>query len=238
MYTLGDAHRTMGLWRTVNSQFAAPLLQPLREFIQGFSGDPPWRQYSAIHPDFAARLGITNRMKQAGHDPGFGRRTDSVAARHAVIRPGRSHLGALWQDNGAAFGLEVRDPTLDKRVLEFCLGVPEDQFLHEGRDRMLIRRAMKGYLPDTVRSNARRGRQAADLVYRLRVDRAEMDAALGMLRASPSAQMVLDLEKMEQVWRAVQGRVDSRTTAEAVTVLTRGLMAGLYLLTFETSGIK
>ena len=61
-----------------------------------------------------------------------------------------------------------RDPTNDLRVIQFCQSVPESQFVQNGQDRSLIRRATKGFLPDKVRLNQRtRGIQGADGIHRM-----------------------------------------------------------------------
>jgi len=61
-----------------------------------------------------------------------------------------------------------RDPTNDKRVIQFCLALPEDQYVQNGMDRALIRRATKGMLPDKVRLNQNiRGIQGVDWVHRM-----------------------------------------------------------------------
>ena len=60
-----------------------------------------------------------------------------------------------------------RDPTNDLRVIQFCLSVPEKQFVQNGQDRSLIRRSMKN-LPDNIRlSQKKRGLQGADGILRM-----------------------------------------------------------------------
>ena len=81
----------------------------------------------------------------------------------------------------AAYGLEVRDPTQDRRVIELCLAIPNEQYQRGGVDRWLIRRAMRGYLPDEVRLNTMRGLQAADLGQRVLDNRSEFEAALARM---------------------------------------------------------
>lgn len=231
------AYRQYGLYRALRGQIAKPLVHPARGWIQTRRA-PAWQDYSAIHPAFAARLSLAEQMRQAGHDPYFRRGDNPRRERFRILLPGRSVLGARWQANGAAFGLDVRDPTLDKRVMEFCIGVPEEQYARAGRNRMLIRRAMDGYLPDTVRLNTRRGIQAADLGFRLVQHHAEMDDALRSLQASPRARAALDLARMQTIWHALQTRVNAETTAPVGTILLRGVMTGFFLLTQENAGIQ
>jgi len=52
--------------------------------------------------------------------------------------------------SAAAFGIEPRYPFFDRRVIEFCLGLPEEQKFADGWPRVLLRRAMDGILPAAV----------------------------------------------------------------------------------------
>src|SRR6185369_10229339 len=146
-----------------------------------------------------------------------------------VVRPGKAFVGAIHAEHGAAAGLEIRDPTGDARVLAYCFSVP-DRFYFDaetGLDRWLIREAMKGRLPDEVRLNKRRGRQAGDLVLRLRACAEDVEIALGELARGPAAAYV-DVEYMRQVWRMIQQYDTQEAFTKSVTVLTRGIMAGLF----------
>lgn len=49
-----------------------------------------------------------------------------------------------------ALGLDHRHPYFDKRMLEFCLGLPAEQRLHEGWDRVIQRRAFAGLVPKEI----------------------------------------------------------------------------------------
>ncbi len=50
----------------------------------------------------------------------------------------------------AAFGVEARYPFFDRRLVEFCLALPPEQKLHQGWDRVILRRAMAQILPREV----------------------------------------------------------------------------------------
>ena len=56
--------------------------------------------------------------------------------------------------SAAAFGIEPRYPFFDRRVIEFCLGLPEEQKFADGWPRVLLRRAMEGILPAEVQWRA------------------------------------------------------------------------------------
>jgi len=54
--------------------------------------------------------------------------------------------------NAMAFGVEVRNPFLDYRLVEFLMGVPDDLKLRDGWSKHLLREAGRGVLPEKVRT--------------------------------------------------------------------------------------
>lgn len=78
-----------------------------------------------------------------------------------------SHIGAIETKLSLKHGVIKRDPTRDKRVIEFCLSLPSEQYVRNGQERHLIRRSMKGILPDKIRLNtSTRGIQGVDWIQR------------------------------------------------------------------------
>ena len=186
---------------------------------------------TAINPDFEHRIGLG-----AKYIDGSGGTSNSEdwhtprQQRHAIIKPGKSFLGCIYAENGAAHGLEIRDPTLDRRVTEFTLSIPDREFTGpDGSDRWIMRSVMQDIMPDEVRLNRRRGRQAADLGQRLIDSAAEVEDAFHEIEGSAMAKAHLSLARMHEAWRSIRQEINQRTTHQAVTILTRGLMAGLYL---------
>lgn len=55
-----------------------------------------------------------------------------------------------WALSGARRGIEYRYPLLDRRIMDFCYGVPTHLFLRGGVSRWLMREAMADLLPPTV----------------------------------------------------------------------------------------
>lgn len=139
---------------------------------------------------------------------------------------------AYQHELGAAFGIDVRTPPLDKRVVEFCLGIPNEQYTHAGQHRLLIRRAMSGHLPEKVIWNQRRGRIAADVIHHIRANASEIDATLHKLESSSLAKQWLDLDQMKQIFNHSQQRLDP-TVTDQIGLLLRGLLIGLFLTRFE-----
>ena len=50
------------------------------------------------------------------------------------------------------FGLEYRHPFLDRRVIEYCLGLPPEQRRRGNYTKFVLRQAMRDQLPEKVRT--------------------------------------------------------------------------------------
>ena len=190
-----------------------------------------WK-FSSIHPEFANRLQLRELMMAATDRLTY----TAMEKRFAILKPGRNFIGALAAEKNAVYGVDTRDPTADARVLAFTFSVPDRIFIdpETGCDRWLIREAMRGQLPDEVRLNRNRGRQSADLVPRLRICAGEVDEALGELAGGP-ASTYLDVPYMRRVWDIIRVQNSPESYRLAVTVLTRGIMAGIFINNFFES---
>jgi asparagine synthase (glutamine-hydrolysing) len=104
---------------------------------------------------------------------------------------GNEHKGIL-----AGWGVENRDPTADRRLVEFCLSVPTDQFFRDGVGRSLVRRAMAGRLPPVVTEERRAGLQSADWYERLGAQRGRLLEELGRLEACAPLAERTDVAKL------------------------------------------
>ncbi len=235
-----EGMRAMALWRRWHRRswigaLAHCLVRPVARPVRYLGGrllrwqSPPWSEVGAVNPSFAARLGLGGAMKEAGPALHSQLAIDPVLERRLTLFRNGTMAGPIWHATGAAFGMEVRDPTADIRLLEYCLGVPDEQDVFGGGERMLIRRAMEGLLPAEVQWNSIRGQQAADVAFRLRSHPDEMEGTLSRLEKSSEVASYLDLPLMRRVWRDVQGEVTVRTSRRASTILLRGIMCGCFI---------
>jgi asparagine synthase (glutamine-hydrolysing) len=153
---------------------------------RGFSRPPE----SLIRPQFARSHGLDfmTRERVVHH-------LDSRAHRLSLLR--RADLGASIHAFRQLSGVWMTDPTVDRRVIEYCLSVPVEYFCEGGIPRSLIRNAMVGRLPEQVRTERRKGVQAADFGEHFRAERPEALTELGRLRRVDLAVRSLDLPEME-----------------------------------------
>ena len=90
--------------------------------------------------------------------------------------------------------VELRDPTADRQLIEFCLSLPLEQLIHDGVYRPLARRALADRVPPAILNMPNRGYQGADWYARLR--RADALAILEEVSASHTACELLDIPKI------------------------------------------
>jgi asparagine synthase (glutamine-hydrolysing) len=217
--------------RAVWTQIVLPLRakRSAVRFRRGRIGPPITRM---IAPAFAARTRVVERMRDSGYDPYFGRHLDPRAQRLRYLLPGVTPFGAVWAETSAGFGIDVRDPTADVRLLEFCLSIPDAVYRDAEHDRLLVRRAMEGLLPPAVQWNRHRGRQGADLVFRLRDDAVNVGEVVRAVVGSPLARETLNVGALLDAWARLRAGVTATSLEEAFAV-TRVLHVGLFLVGFE-----
>jgi hypothetical protein len=75
-----------------------------------------------------------------------------------------------------------------------------------------------------------KGLQGADLGHRILKELPAFEQCLDSLSSLPAANEFLDLPLLKRCVQDLAAKVDPETTAQAVTILTRGLGVGLFLL--------
>jgi asparagine synthase (glutamine-hydrolysing) len=135
----------------------------------------------------------------------------------------------------AAWGIETRDPTADKRVFEFCAAIPAEQFVVGGRGRSLVRRAMRGRLPLATLDRKEKGTQAADWYECLGAIRGELLAELATLRESAMARRLVDVERLREAledWpKTAQGAAEKADVYQSA--IPRGVAVGYFIRRVE-----
>jgi asparagine synthase (glutamine-hydrolysing) len=214
---------------TIAAQTIGPFLpRPAWRMIsrlRGKANDPT--SYSAISR--AAASGMEERAAARGLDLYYRPRSDSVASRLWAI--GRLDSGNYYKGMLGGWGIDFRDPTADRRLLEFCLAVPDDQYLAGGLPRALARGAFADRLPQAVLGERRKGYQAADWHEGLSAARDQLREEIERLSATPVAADALDTKRMARLveeWPDGAWHRD-RTTASYRLALLRGISTGHFL---------
>ena len=110
-----------------------------------------------ISSSFASRAGLLNRRRRARSLNASLDRLDTLE-RLRRLENARIEVGRARYDRVAStLAIEPRDPFLDLDVLQLCLSLPRDQLQKGGWPKVVLRRALAGYLPDSVQW--RRGKE-------------------------------------------------------------------------------
>ncbi len=105
----------------------------------------------------------------------------------------RQHLDDANQGFEQLYGIPYRDPTAYRPLVEFCFGLPTDQFLRDGVDRWLARRMAEGRLPEAQRLDRGQGWQDADWHVRLGRARGELLDEIERMEADEDIAAMVDL---------------------------------------------
>lgn len=108
-------------------------------------GVPRW-----IRRDFARRIALADRLYPLAPDPPF-----PTIVQRAIYRDmtsgGTIHCIEDEERSTAEFGLEIRYPYADRRIVEFGLAIPEELRWRGGTRKFVLREAMREQLPLEVR---------------------------------------------------------------------------------------
>ncbi|MCP3857246.1 MAG: hypothetical protein GY698_21365 [Actinomycetia bacterium] len=117
------------------------------------------------------------------------------------------HLGIRgvdWGREAAPHGIRYRYPLLDKRVVEFSLGVPTQMLLNrEGRRRWILASALEGIVPDAVRFGVKQEEALNELRQRTgREARERAGADLAERVAGGRQAQYFDIPKVQEQLRS------------------------------------
>ena len=107
-----------------------------------------------------------------------------------------AHCGDVEQAFEQIYGLRWIDVSTYRPLVEFCMGLPTDQFVRGGVDRWLARRMAAGRLPEAQRSNRLLGWHNPDWHVRMTRRLPELRAKVLAMAADPELAGLLDTSRM------------------------------------------
>jgi len=182
-------------------------------------------RHSAIRQDRAKEWNLLDQFRRYN----FQRMTSLPRCQETYFH--RNQYGEYNAAANAGWGIDVRDPTADKRVYEFCVSIPPEQYLVGGQGRSLIRRAMVGRLPTSTLCRTARGTQSADWYESLSNIRGPLLDEINRLRESPGANDLIDLSRLSAALDSwPQSAKESQKQGDLYQyVLTRGVACGYFI---------
>jgi asparagine synthase (glutamine-hydrolysing) len=183
---------------------------------------PPW-----IDPGFAARVCLVDRIESGPAVRGITSAFSNGSQIHAL------EMQSLCQQRA---GLEFRHPLSDRRIVEFALSLPENQRRRGSVRKFVLREAMRGLLPDSIR----RGTSKADFSHLFAETLLLPESSARMEVLAAVERGWIDGQKIGTAYQEMRRLYDARNSTYAAHVwpLWIALALDLFLKTAESSGTR
>lgn len=233
----GRASRSFLVHHAVIPVLPRPLYMALKR-----RRDPDgWRSYSAVNPRFAHDMRVDQRARRNGFDPWFRGARSRLQGQLQVL----SYMVGDRRSTQLAFSalhdIEQRNPLEDRRLVLWCLGLPDELYHRDGQGRRLVRMLSAGRVPDRILKGRRRGLQAADWHFRLSRALPRIRREIEEWRGDPAVAERLDLARLLRLldtWPSETplSRRDHPDRDLAEWGLARALSAGRFIRFVEAGG--
>lgn len=141
-----------------------------------------------------------------------------------------SDAGGYLKASLARWGVDLRSPLADRRLVEFCLSIPWEQIVADGAAPFLPQVVLADRVAPQVLCATTRGYQAVDWHVGLSSARAELEAELDRLEQWAPTAAILDLPRLRRLlrdWPKTGWEQQSAITNYRVA-LQRGVVAGRF----------
>ncbi len=103
-----------------------------------------------ISPTFEKAVGLAERRTKYSSYSETDCVWDIAKRVQAIKHPHLTAARERYDRVASAMAIEPRDPFMDVRLIEFCLSLPAEQLQASGWPKIILRRAMRNLLPETV----------------------------------------------------------------------------------------
>jgi asparagine synthase (glutamine-hydrolysing) len=190
-----------------------------------------WIAATALRPEISADLDLPALVPALDERRSTDRRR--IALSTVMAGSGQAENRAA---RAALTGVEERDPTIDRRVLEVAMRQPESVRRHDGITRAVARGAMADRLPAEIVHRTRRGEQLPDWLDVMTAARSELTGELAALRDHATSRELIDCDRLARLvdrWPDRSARADPAVLRDYRVVLLRALYISRYLRWFE-----
>jgi asparagine synthase (glutamine-hydrolysing) len=201
--------------------------RPFWNMVRPLSSRPEVEVYTAIHPRLRKQVESTRERMNVG----LARRPkDNFTQTLQALQ--HYDKGTYRKGTLGGWGIDERDPTANRALLEFCLSLPVEMLLKDGVRRPLARAALEDRLPRTVLDERRKGYQAADWHEGVAGHLDEAAALLDEIEQNALAAALLDVNAL-RTWIhefPSEGWERGDVMARYRAALLYGLSAGHFIL--------
>lgn len=197
------------LWRAVRRRrpedfTPSPILYPLH--------------FSAVKPEIREAFQLEKRIAEC-RNRSFPDDADPAQHHWNGLTSGHfSFMLEQFEKIAAAFGVEMRFPFFDRRLIEFCIALPPGQRIYKGWTRSIFRHAMEGILPKDVQWRVDKSNIGAS--FKMNLLKYGLENIEEAIESNPSAlEKYVDVERLRQAYRKYQSEPLTSDT-EALLILT------------------
>jgi asparagine synthase (glutamine-hydrolysing) len=208
------------------NSFGPWIPRPLLKMLSPLSAAAAAQAQDALHARYAQRL----RREQAAGDLARAQGADYFQT--AIDAFSEMDFGEYRKGILGGWGIDKRDATADRRLIEFCLSLPLEMLISGGARRPLAKAALSDRLPAEVLSETRKGYQGADWGLALSAGRADAERLVEQMAADPVASDIIDIAHLRtllQEWPTGDW-ADRRLIARYRVAFLLALSAGQFIL--------
>lgn len=184
----------------LRDELLMPVLARLRHRLRP-PGPDHWRDVAAIRDGYLERHALLDALRDVRTGVDGRDLLDTAAWRRWALLESSDTCDS-YADDRAVHGLDHRHPLGDRRLAEFCLALPLDQFYRDGWTRALARRVLSDRIPAPLLKNDAPGAQTPDWFATVDADRARMRDDLDWVRTAPFGGALLDGPRLDALLAA------------------------------------
>lgn len=135
----------------IRSAMVPAAVRKARNLLRQHFSKPAGSATFGLNEDFANRIDLRAALFQAHQNQGNGL-TRTQGQQHAALlkRPFMSQMYYGMDMMSSPFSLELRHPYLDKRLVEYAVGLPLEQKIRHGWGKWILRQSITGAVPAEI----------------------------------------------------------------------------------------
>ncbi len=143
----------------------------------------------------------------------------------------RVELGAMLKAQLGGWGLDYRDPTCDRDLVDLCFSIPTEQYVHDGVPRSIARGMLQDRLPSEMVKERKKGLQAPDWHVQFVKNRQEIAQELEILSDFDLLKNRVDIQRFQNAMKTLpeSGWNEPETVTEYRSVILRTISMGDFI---------
>lgn len=180
----------------INPMIPRPLFYQLRRLR---NRPPPLTAFNLLRQSWIEQVGVEDYLD--AHDESLVQTLGTSSRQQCLYFLNEKRVLSLPSSMALeiTYGLHLRDVFADRDLLEFCLAIPREQYILDGRPRSLIRRLLQDRAPDSIVNESLGGQQAVEWPHRLQPQRAAFADALDSFADNQMLPEMLDLPRLRHL---------------------------------------